>query len=50
MAKDAKVQIIDMLNSRASLEDIQQIKYEKTNKTDTDMVMKSVDILHKQFV
>lgn len=41
-----KQSLITLLNSKASLEDIQQLKYEKTNKSDTDLVMKNIDIIH----
>lgn len=36
-----------MLTSRASQEELNQVKFEKTNKTDTDIVMKNIDIMHK---
>lgn len=39
-----------MLTSRASQEELNQVKFEKTNKTDTDIVMKNIDIMHKQIV
>ena len=29
---------------------MQQLKYDKTNKTDTDLQMKSIDIIHKQMM
>jgi len=29
---------------------MEQMKQEKTNKSDTDMLMKSIDILHKQLI
>ena len=48
--KDLKQSLIGVLNSKASLEDLQQLKYDKTNKTDTDMQMKSIDIMQKQMV
>ncbi len=42
--------MIELLNSRASQEDLENLKFEKTNKTDTDLVMKNIDIIHKQIV
>jgi len=48
ITRELKVQLIDMLNSRASQEDLNQVKFDKTNKDDTDMVMKCIDIMHKQ--
>ena len=38
---------MSVLNSKASQEDVDQLKYDKTNKDDFDMQMKCVDILHK---
>ena len=35
--KEIKKSLLDLLNSKASLTDLQQLKYDKTNKTDTDM-------------
>ena len=42
-----KQNLVELLTSRASQEDLNQIKFEKTNKTDTDIVMKNIDIIHK---
>ena len=47
MNREVKGKLIDILNSRASLEDLNQVMYEKTNKDDTDMVMRSIDIMHR---
>ena len=45
-----KESLLKTLNSKATKDDLDQIKYEKTNKTDTDMQMKSLDILHNQLL
>ena len=34
--------------SKASVDDITKLNKEKTNKSDTDLQMRSIDILHKQ--
>ena len=45
--RDLKTKLIDILNSRASKEDLDQVMFDKTNKDDTDQVMKCMDIMHK---
>ena len=45
-----KEHLIEMLNSKASIIDLNQLKQEKTNKIDTDMQMRSIDIMHKQIL
>jgi len=34
---EAKHNLLEILNSKASVEDLNQMKFEKTNKSDTDM-------------
>ena len=45
--RDLKTRLIDILSSRASQEDLDQVKFDKTNKDDTDQIMKCMDIMHK---
>ena len=45
--REIKQSLLTLLNSKASQEEVSQLKYEKTNKTDTDMQMKSIDIIQK---
>ena len=45
-----KESLVDLINSKASYDDLNQLKYEKTNKSDTDMQMKSLDIMHNQML
>ena len=48
--RDLKTRLIDILSSRASQEDLDQVKFDKTNKDDTDQIMKCMDIMHKQMI
>ena len=48
--REVKQSLLNLLNSKASQEEVQQLKYDKTNKTDTDLQMKSIDIIHKQMM
>ena len=41
-----KESLLKVLSEKASLEELNQLRYEKTNKTDTDLQMKSIDIMH----
>ena len=46
--QEARESLIKILNSKANQRDIDLIKEMKTNKYDSDMQMKCVDIMHKQ--
>lgn len=37
-----------MMNSKAPKDDVENLKLSKTNKTDTENLMKAIDILHRQ--
>lgn len=41
---------MDLLNSKASTEELLKFNMEKTNKTDMDMQMKCIDILRNQLL
>ena len=41
-----KKNLMDLLNSKASTEELIKLNMEKTNKIDMDMQMKCIDILH----
>jgi len=47
---EVKKSLVEMLSSRAGLDDLEQLKLEKTNKSDTELIMKSIDIMHKQLL
>ena len=42
-----KTSLLEVLNGKATQEELNQLRSEKTNKTDMDMQMKCLDILHK---
>ena len=48
--KEARIKqsLLDLLTSKASIDDFTKLSKEKTNKTDTDLQMRCIDILHKQ--
>ena len=48
--KEARIKqsLLDLLTSKASIDDVTKLSKEKTNKTDTDQQMRCIDILHKQ--
>lgn len=37
-----------MMNAKASKEDVEDMKLNKTNKTDSENQMKAIDIMHRQ--
>ena len=37
-----------MMNQKASKDDVEDMKLNKTNKTDSENQMKAIDILHRQ--
>ena len=47
--KEARVKqsLLDLVASKASIDDFNRLNKEKTNKTDTDQQMRCIDILHK---
>ena len=45
-----KTSLVDMLNSKATLDELNALRAEKTNKNDTERQMQSLDILHKQLL
>ena len=47
--KEARVKqsLLDLVASKASIDDFNKLSNEKTNKTDTDQQMRCIDILHK---
>lgn len=45
MGKD----MINLLNQKASLADIDELRRTKTNKIDTESLLESISIVHKQF-
>ena len=45
-----KTSLVDMLNSKATLDELNVLRAEKTNKIDTERQMQSLDILHKQLL
>ena len=47
--KEARVKrsLLDLLMSKASIDDIKWLNKEKTNKADTDQQLRCIDILHK---
>lgn len=41
---------MEVLNSKASKDELCELAAQKTNKQDTEMQLKSIDILHKQLI
>ena len=48
--KEARIKqsLLELVASKASIDDFTRLSNEKTNKTDTDQQMRCIDILHKQ--
>jgi len=45
---EARESLIKVLNSKAAQSEVEMLKEHKTNKHDTDMQMKCLDIMHRQ--
>ena len=45
---EARESLVHVLSGKASQKDVEMLKTHKTNKQDTDMQMKSIDIMHRQ--
>ena len=47
MHSELKQSFLEVLNSKATHEELRHLQADKTNKKDTDLQMRSIDIMHK---